>query len=461
MKSQSCLSLKEKSAYAMGDVASNFFFTFFKFFLFYYYTDSVGLSAGAIGTMFLVSRLWDMINDPVMGALADRTRSRWGSYRPYLLFVAIPYGIFGYLMFFNPDFSDKGKLIYAFITYSLMMTAFTAINIPYAAMSGVMTPNSSERTALSSFRFMGAYGGGLILTLAARPLVRYFGDGNEAEGYRTTMALFAICSVMLFWITFKYCKERVKPAADQVNSWRKDLGSLSQNRPWKILTVIFIVHGTYTTIQGAVSIHFFKYWVGDDGSAAWGIFDLATLFLVTNLVFSLIGAWATRYLNKYLDKRVFMILSTALSACVMFLFYFARGEHVAVLFGLQVIYGLSVGPLPVLIWAMFADTADYGELKTGYRNTGMVFSAALFGMKLGLALGGALSGWVLAYYGFIGNEEQTESSLFGILLCFSVIPGVLALLKAALLFTYPLKDSAMIDIEEALLERKEGGQASA
>lgn len=451
---KSYLSIKEKSAYALGDTASNFFFKFFQFFLFYYYTDSVGLSAGIIGTMFLVSRLIDTVTDPVMGALADRTRTRWGSYRPYLLFMAIPYGVFGYLIFLNPQLSENGKLIYAFVTYSLMMLTFTAINIPYASLSGVMTPYSHERTVLSSYRFVGAFGGGLLLTLMIRPLVKILGGEDEAEGFRLTMALFAVISVVLFWVTFAFCKERVKPSATQKSSVKSDISSLVKNRPWQILTLSYVLGGIYITIHGSVTIHFFKYWVGDTGEPIFLIFDLSTLFLATSLFFNAVGAASTKYLMRFIDKRSLIILLAILNGIVLFAFYWAKDGNVELLFSIQVINGLLFGPTPVLIWAMYADTADYGEYKCNHRNTGMIFSAALFGLKFGLAAGGAIAGWVLAYSGFVGNAEQSEESLFGILLCFSIIPGIAAWAKAAVLYFYPLRDKDMPAIEQGLIDRK-------
>lgn len=453
-KQNTYLSVGEKVAYAAGDVAVNFFFKFFQFFLFYYYTDSVGLSAGVVGSIFLVSRLLDMVTDPAMGAIADRTRSRWGSYRPYLLFIAIPYGICGYLMFLNPDLSTQGKLIYAFITYSLMMLAFTAINIPYASLSGVMTPFSSERTALSGYRFVGAFSGGLLLTLLIRPLVKALGVEGEAEGFRLTMALFAVISIALFWVTFFFCKERIKPAPQQKSTVKNDFRSLLKNRPWQLLTFSYIVHGIYLTVHGAVTLHFFKYWVGDDGTAVWGPFDLSTLFLATSLLFSILGASLTKFLCTYIDKRTLVILA-ALVNCIILLFFFAlKDSNLIWLFTLQAINGIAVGFIPVLQWSMFADTADYGEYKYHHRNTGVIFSAALFGLKLGLAIGGALAGWILAAYGFIGNAEQSDQSKLGILLCFSLIPAFLAWVKIIIMLFYPLRDKTMQEIEQVLIERK-------
>ncbi|EWH10237.1 sugar (glycoside-Pentoside-hexuronide) transporter [Catenovulum agarivorans DS-2] len=448
------LSISEKIAYAAGDVAVNFFFKFFQFFLFYYYTDSVGLSAGVVGSIFLLSRLLDMVTDPAMGAIADRTKSRWGSYRPYLLFVAIPYGVCGYLMFLNPDLSNEGKIIYAFVTYSLMMLAFTAINIPYASLSGVMTPSSYERTTLSGYRFVGAFSGGLLLTLLIRPLVSALGADNEAEGFRLTMALFAIISIILFWCTFLFCKERVKPALEHKPTIKKDINSLLKNRPWQLLTLSYIVHGIYFTINGAVTLHFFKYWIGDDGTAVLGPFDLSTLFLAVGLLFSVIGAAVPKFLSAHIDKRMLVIYAALVNCIIMASFYFIKDSSLTLLFVFQAINGIAVGFIPVLQWSMYADTADYGEYKHHHRNTGVIFSAALFGLKLGLAVGGALAGWILAAYGFVGNVAQDEQAKLGILLCFSLIPALLAFLKVVIMYFYPLRDKTMLEIEMALVERK-------
>lgn len=453
-KQKTYLSFGEKIAYAAGDVATNFFFKFFQFFLFYYYTDSVGLSAGVVGSIFLLSRLLDMVTDPAMGALADRTRTRWGSYRPYMLFIAIPYGICGYLMFLNPQLSMEGKLIYAFITYSLMMLAFTAINIPYASLSGVMTPFSHERTTLSGYRFVGAFAGGLLLTLLIRPLVKALGVEDEAEGFRMTMAIFAVVSVLLFWVTFFFCKERVKPDVKQKSTVKKDFKSLLKNRPWQILTISYVLHGIYFTIHGAVTLHFFKYWVGDTGEAILGFLDLSTLFLAVSLLFSIAGAGMTKFLTTLMDKRRLVILSAIFNGVILLAFYFIKDSNVTLLFVLQALNGIAVGFIPVLVWSMYADAADYGEYKYHHRNTGVIFSAALFGLKLGLALGGALAGWILASYGFIGNTVQGEEAKLGILLCFSAIPAALAFLKAIVLYYYPLTDNDMKNIEKALIERK-------
>jgi GPH family glycoside/pentoside/hexuronide:cation symporter len=203
------LSFIENFGFGLGDTASNFFFQTFNIFLLYYYTDVFGIDAAVAGTMFLLTRLWDAINEPIMGLICDRTKTRWGKYRPYLLWMAIPYGIFGYLIFANPDLGRTGKIIYAYFTYAMMMMAYTAINVPYSSLMGVLSPSSHARTIASNFRFIGAYGGGLLISMYVRTLVEKLGGGNELRGFQYTMGLFALASIILFWITFLTTKERV------------------------------------------------------------------------------------------------------------------------------------------------------------------------------------------------------------------------------------------------------------
>ena len=211
MAQAASLRFSERLGYGLGDTASNFFFQTFNIFLLYYYTDIFGIPAGFVGTMFLVSRIWDAVNDPLMGIIADRTSTRWGKYRPYLLFFAIPYGLVGFLMFANPDLDLTGRMVYAAVTYTAMMMVYTAINIPYAALMAVMTPSSAERTTLSTFRFVGAFGGGMLVTAMVLPLKDALGGGDEATGFRYTMALFGVISIALFCCTFFLTKERLKP----------------------------------------------------------------------------------------------------------------------------------------------------------------------------------------------------------------------------------------------------------
>jgi len=452
------LRFKEKLGYGLGDTASNFFFQTFNIFLLYYYTDVFGISAAAVGTMFFVTKLWDAVNDPVMGIIADRTQSRFGKFRPYLLWVAVPYGVLGYLMFANPDLGESGKVVYAWVTYTLMMMIYTAINVPYSALMGVMTPSSRERTILSSYRFVCAFGGGLLISMLVRPLIKYFGDGNEAQGFSTTMALFAVISVALFWYTFSTTKERVKTPDDHNSNLKQDLKFLFSNRPWLVLFFAAIFTLANVAVKNAVTVHFFKYYYGDDGSAYFLFMDRTTLFLTTGMLALILGVACTKLFTKYFEKKSLMIWLSLLNAVSMVIFFFIPPDQYWTMMAVNIVGTFIVGPTPALVWAMYADVADYGEWKYGRRTTGLVFSGAQFAQKFGLTLGGGLSGWILGLVGFVANMDQTETSLLGIRLMFTVIPACFAIMNALVLILYSLSDSQVQQIEIELEQRKARGQ---
>ncbi len=448
--SQHNLRFTEKLGYGLGDTASNFFWQTFTIFLLYYYTDVFGISAAAVGTLLLVSRLWDAINDPAMGIIADRTESRYGKFRPYLLWVAVPYGVMGYFVFAGPELSDMGKLVYAYVTYTLMMMLYTAINVPYSALMGVMTPNSQQRTVLSSFRFVGAFGGGLLISMLVRPLVKYFGAEDEATGFQVTMAIFAIASIALFWVTFATTKERVEVVETERISLSRDLKFLFQNRPWIVLCFAAIFTLTSIALRSAVTVHFFKYYVGDDGGAVFWFFDLTTIFLTSASLALIVGVACTSLLTRYFDKKTLMIALSAGNALCSFAFFFVPPDQLGLMMCLNVLGSLIAGPTAPLVWAMYADVADYGTWKFGRRTTGLVFSASMFAQKFGLAIGAGLSGWLLALFGYVANMEQTDTSLMGIRLLFTVFPATIAVLNVVALCFYNLSDGQVRDIERTL-----------
>ena len=444
------LRLTEKIGYGLGDTASNFFFQTFTIFLLYYYTDVFGISAAAVGTLLLVSRLGDAVSDPAMGIIADRTNTRYGKFRPYLLWVAVPYGVMGYLVFAGPELSDTGKLVYAWATYILMMTLYTAINVPYSALMGVMTPNSQQRTVLSSFRFIGAFGGGLLISMGVRPLVKYFGAEDEALGFQITMAIFAVASIALFWLTFATTKERVKVVDTDRTSLKNDLKFLIQNRPWVVLCFAAIFTLTAIALRSAVTVHFFKYFVGDDGGSVFWFFDLTTIFLTSGMLALVIGVACTSFLTKRFDKKTLMIALSAGNAICSLALFFVPPDQFALMMTINIMASLFAGPTAPLVWAMYADVADYGTWKFGRRTTGLVFSASMFAQKFGLAIGAGLSGWLLSLFGYVANVEQTDSSLMGIRLLFTVIPASVAILNVLVLTLYRLSDAQVREIELAL-----------
>ena len=453
------LSVREKVAYGLGDTASNFVFYTINTYLFFYYPDVNGLAAGAVGTLFLVARLFDTVTDPLMGTIADRTRTRWGKYRPYLAGLAIPFGIMGCLLFAVPAGDPARQLTYAYITYVLMMLIYTAINIPYSALLGVITPNSAERTSASSYRFVCAFGGQFLIGAAALPLVTHFGEGDRAAGYKATMAIFGVVAVLLFWATFAFTRERVLPPKGQKSDLAKELKLLVRNRPWVILFIAGIFTLTNVAVRGAVTLHFFKYYVGDDGSPWIGVFDLSTVFLTTGTVALILGVACTSWFSRFGGKRQLMVWLPATNAAIVALYFFIPADAVAVMFVMNFLGAFIIGPTIPLVWSMFADVADYGHWKFGHRSTALVFSAAQFAQKLGLAIGGAIAGWMLSGFGFAAGAEQSEQSLLGIRLMFTLVPAAFAIGSVVAISFYPLSDEDVKRMEKELAAAADASRA--
>jgi GPH family glycoside/pentoside/hexuronide:cation symporter len=454
------LTLKEKIGYSVGDTASNLFFQTFMLFLLYFYTDVVGLSAAAVGTLFLVTRIWDAVNDPVMGTIADRTNTRWGKFRPYLLWIAIPFGVVAVVTFTVPDFDPTGKLIYAYITYNLMMMAYTAINVPYSALMAVITPNSLERTELSSYRFVAAFVGGLIVQGTVLWMVSYFGNGDVARGWQLAMACISALAVVLFFTTFFTTQERVSPPSGQKSDFRRDLKDLFTNKPWLLIAAATVFQLTFIVMRNSSVLYYFKYYVKDQQLNLFGnVIDLSfatfsSTFLTSGMAITIVGAILAKWFAKKLDKRNTYAGFIIVAAVANALLYAVGPQDVILIYLLNFVFSFAVGPVSVLQWAMYTDTADYGEWKQGRRATGLLMAASLFALKLGLTLGGAIVGWVLAYYGFVANQEQSPETLGGIVLLISLFPAICGLFGGVLMMFYPLTNKTMSTIEEDLSARR-------
>ena len=440
--------LKEKLGYAMGDVASNFYWRVFDVFLFIFYTDIVGLSPAAVGTMMLVTRLIDAFTDPMMGAMADRTKTRFGKFRPYLLWGIIPLAAAGVLTFTVPDLDQDGRLIWAYATYVFMMLAYTFINVPYGALLGVISQDSQQRTALSSFRFIGAFTGGTIVAYITPELVNWYGNGDDAAGWQMTMMTYGLIAAALFSITFFTCKERVQPIAKESHSVVQDIKDLVHNKPWIVLFSLALIIMLTITIRGSVGTFYFKYFVERE--------DLIGLFTGSYMIALAIGAASTPLLTKFLGKRQLLIVLMSLVTVFSVIFYFVNKDQIELIFALQILIGLCLGPKSPLVFSMYADTADYSELRTGRRSTAMVFAAAAFSQKLGGALAGAAIGWVLAAVGYQANVTQTHESNHGIVLLISIIPGFFALLSVLCITLYKLTETQMENIHQELTQRRVG-----
>ncbi len=454
------LSLKEKIGFSVGDCASNLFFQTFILFLMFYYTDVVGLPAAAVGTMFLITRIWDAFFDPVIGLIADRTQTRWGKFRPFLLWLALPFAIIGILTFTSPGFNTSGKLIYAYITYSLMMMFYSAINVPYSALMGVITPNSEQRTVLSSFRFVAAFSGGFIIQAVTVYLVSYFGKGNVQVGWQLTMSCIAGLAFVLFMITFLTTKERVSPPKEQKANFKLDLKDLFANKPWLLVAGATIFQLIYIVMRSSSQVYYFKYYVGAQQINLFGhVFNLSienftSTFMMSGTIATVLGAILTNWFAKIFDKKNIYLGFLILSALMCTSFYFLQPQNVILIFALNLLVSFFFGPVSVLQWAMYTDAADFGEWKNNRRATGLIMAASLFALKLGLSLGGAISGWVLAFHGFAANQVQTHESMRGIMMLMSIYPAIFGIIGGAMMFFYPLTNKMMIKIEEELTRRR-------
>lgn len=440
------LSIKEKIGYGLGDTASNFYWQMFMSFILFFYTDVFGISAAVAGTMLLITRIWDTGIDPVMGVIADRTNTKWGKFRPYLLWMALPIGIIGVLTFTTPNLSESGKIIYAYVTSTLMMAAYTAINTPYSALMGVLTPNSLERTSVSSYRFVLAFVAIFLVQGTTLPLVNFFGKGDQVIGFQWTMVVFSAVAVILFIVAFMNTRERVYPPKDQKSSLNNDLWDLAHNRPWIVLFFIGIFALSYNSIRSGSIIYYFKYYVGNE--------ILTSAFMVSGTISAIAGVMSTKYFTNLLGKKTLYMLLWAIVSVLTTFFYFVPRENTILIFGSHILISFILGPTAPLIWAMYADTADYSEWKSGRRATGLVFSAATFAQKLGWAIGGAFTGWLLAYFGFVANVVQTEGAQDGIRLMMSIIPAIAGLLTAGAVWFYTLDEEMMETIEIELSYRK-------
>jgi GPH family glycoside/pentoside/hexuronide:cation symporter len=459
-KSQN-ISLREKVGYSLGDTASNLIFQTVLFFITYFYTDVFGIAPATLVTMFLITRIWDAVNDPIMGAVADRTNTRWGKFRPYLLWVAIPFGLVGVAVFTTPDLSMTGKIIYAYVTYILLDFVYTAINVPYSALMGVMTSNARMRTILSQFRFAAVYLGALIIQYSVLRLVKILGKGNEALGWQLTMVVLSALAIILFFTTFITTKERVKPPKEQKSYLKGDLRDLFRNKPWLLIAGGTVFQLTYITIRNGSIIYYFKYFVGDQQLTLFGNTNMfscdsmTSTFLIAGTLATVMGIILSGWFSKVFGKRNCYVGFLGATGIFTAIFYFFAPGDVILMFIMQLLASFTFGPVSVLQWAMYTDTADYSEWKNNRRATAFLMAASLFALKLGVALGGALLAGLLAFHGYVqGGVEQTAGGVFGVKLVMSLYPAIPALIGAGIMFFYPLTNKMLVDIEKDLNERR-------
>lgn len=460
------ISIKEKIGYGVGDTASNLFFQITIYFLLIFYTDVFGLNPKDAALMFLLTRVWDAINDPIMGALADRTRTRWGNFRPYLLWCAIPFGLIFVLMFTTPEFSYGGKVAYAYVTYTLMMMIYTVINVPYSALMGVITPSSSERTVVSAYRFVLAFIAMFIVQYTVPYMVREFGGGNDALGWQRAVMVLAGMATVLFLITFSTTKERVQVKNVQKGSMTVNIKDLSGNFPWLLIGGATVFQLMFVVMRGGNIAYYFKYFIKAQIFSLFGhVYDLSsdqllTGYLLMGTFITILGAIMTKFISNILGKSRTYSIFMLLCALSCLLVCFLKPQQVVILFTLQIVTSFTIGPVSVLQWAIYTDTADYQEWKNCRRATAFIMAASLFALKLGVAFGGSLLAFVLDRYGYVANAvQQSEEALKGICMAMSVYPALIAVAAAFIMVFYPLNKERMELIEADLIERrKQGGE---
>ncbi len=484
------LSFVEKAGYSLGDGAANLVFQTMILFQLNFYTDTLGITAAAAGTLLLVGRLWDAFFDPMMGVMADRTNTRWGKFRPWVLWTAVPWGVVMVLAYSTPNFSASGKLVYACLTNVLLMTLYSANNTPYSALTGVMTGDVVERTTLSSYRFVAAMIAQLMVGGFTLPLVAKFGQGNNAKGWQMTIGLWACICVVLFVITFLTTRERIQPDPKQKSSAKQDFGNLLKTGPWIAMFILTVAHFIVLAMRGGTLSYYFRYFLDNErlfgllsslgltapanGSVPGGVWHylLSTfglivdvkrsnvssvgfsLFNISSQFITVIGVLFSTFLTVRFGKKAVAIAGFSLATIFMALFILLPPDAVGTVFLLEYVRALAYAPTIPLIWAMFADVVDYAEWKTGRRTTGVIYSTILFGLKAGLSLGGAMAGWLLSGYGYRPNAVQTPGALQGIRMTISVYPAIFFLIVIVCLICYKIGKKLNLQIQDELAERR-------
>lgn len=453
------IKLREKVGYGFGDMASSMFWKLFGSYLMIFYTDVFGLPAAVVGTMFLVTRIWDSAFDPIVGAIADRTHSRWGKFRPYLLYLSVPFAVIGILTFMTPDLSNMGKVVYAYITYSLMMMVYSAINVPYASLLGVMSAEPKDRNILSTYRMTFAYIGSFIALLLFMPMVNYFSQGYDGQyGWVMSVVVIAIMCALLFYGCFAWTKERVKPIKQQQSSLKDDLTDLLNNRPWWILLGAGVAALVFNSIRDGATVYYFKYFVIEEDYATasfLGIsFVMSGLYLAVGQAANIIGVILAAPVSNRIGKKATYMGAMIIATVFSILFYWLEKDDIAMIFVFQILISVCAGSIFPLLWSMYADCADYSELKTGNRATGLIFSSSSMSQKFGWAIGSAITGWLLAYFGFQANVIQSEETIRGIRLFLSFLPAIGTVLSVIFISMYPLSEKKMEEITKNLEQKR-------
>lgn len=489
-KASQKISVIEKIGYSLGDLAANLIFQTLMTFLAFFYTDVYVIPPATASAIIFAGGMIGAFFNPVMGIIADRTNTRWGKFRPWILWTAVPFGVIAMLAFSTPDFGPGGKVAYALITYILLVIIYSANNLPYASLSGVLTGDMAQRNSISSYRFVAVMVAQFIVQGLLLPLVLILGEGDKTKGFETVMTLFSITGIIFFIITFLTTRERIIPQPDQKSSVKEDLSDLFKNKPWIAMLVLTVFIFITLSLKGGMYVYYFNNYLSEPHLATFlndvgfnrfigSIDQLLTgmgmhgftwpedapssgfsLFNAGGIIMMIVGIAFSKSLADRYGKRNIFGISLFLSALCLLLFYFYSPEAIAWVFISQLAHGFFYGISTPLLWAMIADVADYSEWKNNRRATAIIFSAMIFGLKAGLSIGGALVAGLLATYGY--NEQLTVQSaevVNGIKLSMSIYPTLTFFVSVACLFFYDINKQKEIQIQEELAARRRNHQA--
>ncbi|MDE6779625.1 MAG: MFS transporter [Alistipes sp.] len=471
-----CVTFREKVGYGFGDMASSMFWKIFGMYMLFFYTRVFGISPAAVGTMFLVTRVWDSLNDPIMGLVADRTRSRWGCYRPYLLWGAVPFALAGVLTFTVPDFGPAGKIVWAYATYTAMMMVYTVVNVPYASLLGVMTADPRTRSIFSSYRMFFAYVGSLVTFMVLQPAVdmfaRLFGGGETmldgtVDGSAVAVSgmpaawtcavamIGAVCAV-LFFLCFRWTRERIRPGGRlPAGSVGRDLRSLLRNGPWWILLAAGVAVLLFNSIRDGVAIFYFTDYVRSGYKLPVTGWTLATIYLLVGQAGNMAGVALAVPLASRIGKKGAFAAAMGIAAVLSVMFFRLSPDDTAALMSLQLAVSVAAGAVLPLLWSMYADTADYEEHRSGRRPTGLILSSSSMSQKIGWAVGGAVTGWLLTAFGYDQTAaEQSVEAVRGVRLMLSWLPAAACIAAIAAIASYPLGEKRMSVISSELARRR-------
>jgi Na+/melibiose symporter-like transporter len=479
------LSVTEKVGYSLGDLSANLIFQTLVTFISFYYTDVYKIPAATASTIIFICGLVGAFFNPVMGAIADRTHTRWGKFRPWILWTSVPFGVIAILTFSTPDFGMTGKIIYALITYFLLIVLYAANNLPYAALSGVLTGDMAERNSLSSYRFVAVMIAQFIIQALLLPLVLILGDGDKAQGFENTMTIFAVVGTIFLLITFFTTRERIVPKPEQKSTVMEDLRDLSKNKPWIVMLILTIMVFVTLALKGGMYIYYFENYLSEEHLSSFlknigfngfidnlnGVLTSAglsefewpedaptsgfSLFNAGGIIFMIVGIMFSKPLADRLGKRDVFGIALFLSTICILVFIFFSPEAIGFVYVSQILHGFFYGVTIPLLWAMIADVADYSEWKNNRRATAIIFSAMIFGLKAGLTIGGSLVAGILAVYGYDADlASQPEGTVSGIKFAVSIYASIPFLIGAGCLFFYEINKKMEVQIESDLNLRR-------